>query len=139
MRLASATAGEFEPLRRYGIRIAKDGANLRLEWRKNGKVFRETVRDDQAALERAITEIMNKRFPEMMKRQSNNLPRYVAQPQRPIRQISGHDRRCGLFRCRSEQATSRPGVGGQAREEWRAQGLGGSDLGAHDRDDEQGL
>lgn len=69
--LASATAGEFEPLRRYGIRIAKDGATLRLEWRKNGKVFRETVRDDQAALERAISGIMNKRFPEMMKRQSN--------------------------------------------------------------------
>lgn len=71
--LASASAGEFEPLRRYGIRISKEGQRLTLAYRRNGAEFKRTIQDNQRELERSVTSIFNERYPEMMARQSSTL------------------------------------------------------------------
>lgn len=68
--LASAAAGEFEPLRSFGIRISKQGQQLTLSYRQNGKEFRKVIRDNQAELEKAVTSVFNTRFPAMMNKQS---------------------------------------------------------------------
>lgn len=71
--VASAVAGEYEPLRRFGIRISKSGEMLAMSYRKNGKNISSSVKDNVVEIERAVTSIFGDKFANMMDRQSRTL------------------------------------------------------------------
>lgn len=71
--LADAQTGEFERLKEFGIRAAKQGNQVRFTYMRAGKEISKTAKSNGADIQKALIGIFDERFGGMMDRQSRTL------------------------------------------------------------------